>query len=123
MEHCIYKLRNLICRTNVKIDPSKAFDECKDFLLTVVKGLIVAATMTLFNMSDADDTPDNVPTQSRLHTDKKRVTLLSAVTDEIYEKFMKSTYNKREDGTINKDMVVEYNRSLLLSIGLFCMEF
>ena len=107
----------------MKIDPSKAFDECKDFLLTVVKGLIVAATMTLFNMSDADDTPDNVPTQSLLHTDEKRVTLLSAVTDEIYEKFMKSSYNRREDGTINKDMVVEYNRSLLLSIGLFCMEF
>ena len=51
----------------------------------MVKGLIVAATMTLFNMSDADDTPDNVPAQSRLHTDEKRVTLLSAVTNEFYK--------------------------------------
>ena len=106
----------------MKIDPSKAFDECEDFLLTVIEGLIVAATMTLFNMSDADDTPDNMPTQSWLQTDEERAAMLSAITDEIYDKFVKSTYNRREGGAINKDMIVEYNRSLL-SIGLFYMEF
>ena len=106
----------------MKIDPSKTLDECEDFLLTVIKRLIVIATMTLFNMSDADDTPDNIPTQSWLLTDEERAAMLSAITDEIYNKFVKSTYSRREGGTINKGMIVEYKRSLL-SIGLFYMEF
>lgn len=45
----LYQLWNLLGRTNIKAEPSKAFDECEDFLVTVVEGLIVTATMELLD--------------------------------------------------------------------------
>ena len=53
----MFQLRNLINRRNVKKDPSDDVNSSEDFIVTVVKGHILAAVMEAFGMSILEDQP------------------------------------------------------------------
>ena len=108
----------------MKIDPSKSFDECEDFLITVVEGLIVAAAMSLFKMSSIDEIPKDISEEFWLSTKEERTAKLNVLTDGIYDRFVKASYctTRVDDGDTTSDEIFDYSESLI-SIGLFYIEF
>jgi L1 cell adhesion molecule like protein len=114
----------LLGRTNVKADPSKAFDECEDFLLTVVEGLIVTAAMQILDMKSLDDVPHSniIPQNSWLCSDSERKNLLARVTKEIFVKYVKVCYCSDNNFEFQQDKTTQYQAELL-RIGLFYCEF
>ena len=80
----------------------------KTFLVTVVEGLIVTATMELLDMKTFDDIPTNdiIPQDAWLHSEPNRKDMLSSITDKLLDKFVKFRYNGDSDVSEN-DMVAE----------------
>ena len=106
----------------MKVDPSKAFDECDDFLITVIESFIVAGVMELFGMQSLDDIPQHssIPEDCWLMPSSQRRDVLSFVTDSFLKRFVNFSFN----GSIlcHQDKVVEYELQLI-RVGLFYTEY
>ena len=116
------QVRNLIGRSNVKIDPTKDFDACEDFLITVVKSLIVAGIMEMLNMKSLDNTPVSsiVPENCMEKRLQERKAILTIITKNFMEKLVKFQFNGSY--VPGEDLLVEY-QTQILSIGLFYLVY
>ena len=117
-------MKNLLDRRNVRNDPKKDFNACEDFLITVIKGLVISAAMDVTSINSLDDSPPNsrVPEDAWLLPNPEREQLLSLVIDQIMSKFVDFSYNSHDTTVRNKDLVTEYAKQLL-SLGLFYLEY
>ena len=101
----------------MKKDPSKDFDSCEDFFITVVRSLILVSCMTEFQMNGLDESPAEnvVSADAWLTSEDNRMSLLNDMCNSVVEKSVKFQY-------VNDALVTEYVLQLL-SIGMFYIEF
>ena len=123
MVHCIYQLRNLVGRSNVKRDPKKDFNSCEDFFFLLVKGLIPSAAMEILDMTSFDDSPDEhiVPVNIWLSSKTHREHEVFSVCNQIVQESVNLSFTS-DTGLSKEDGVREYAVQLL-SIGLFYLEY
>ncbi len=137
----LYQLRNLVNRSNVVVDPVKAFNACDDFLKLVVTCHILTASMEVLGMKSLGDTPSEVamsnPQNVWMETKTHRKAVLQGVCDKIVDEFLVFQYNEAavqsqdETDTTDEmhdanakptDLVKEYSKQVT-SLGTFYLQY
>ncbi len=97
----------------MKKDPSKGFDSCEDFFITVVHSLILCACMSEFEMNGLDESP----AKNLVSADAWPRSLINDLCNRVVEKSVKFQYVNDAPVQPCKDLVTEYGLQLL-SIGI-----
>ena len=103
----------------MKKDPSKDFDSCEDFFITVVHSLILCACLSEFEMNGLDESPAEnlVSADAWLTCEDYRRSLINDLCNRVVEKSVKFQYVNDAPVQPCKDLVTEYGLQLL-SIGI-----
>ena len=110
----LYQLRNRITRTNVVKDPSKNFNACDDFFITVISGHVIAAFSDL-NLS----TTNFNPSTAWMNTDEERKKILLDVSKKI-EKYVNFSFYDFPKPSEDKKRGYAIE---ILSLGCFYLEY
>ncbi len=110
----LYQLRNILGRTNVGKDPTKDFNSCDDFFLTVTSGHVIAAFYEVI--------PQHFdPSCDWMKTDDERKEILQKASANIVDSFVHFSF-KHPDSHCSDDSVQEYAIQIL-TLGCFYLEF
>ena len=103
--------------------PKNDFNACEDFIDTVNAGLVISAALTTFDMDDVSDNPSDTCLHDiwRLPDTERRDALMN-MCGQVYDKFIRFSYNSAPTVTSGSDGIHEY-RVQLLRMGSFFMEF
>ena len=96
-------------------DPKSDFNACEDFLITVVKGLVVSAAMNVAQ----------IPGDACLLPEQERKILYDVIINQVMSTFVDFSFNHNHDNTTDvgaEDLVTQYTKKLL-SVGLFYLEY
>ncbi len=124
-----FQLRNLVNRRNIRKDPHADVNASEDFFVSVTESHILAAAMTLLEMTSLDDEPSEkyFPAKSSELDPMQRRQLMLLAANDVIGNFVKldvsfadpqSAIGEKENG----DGVQEY-ASETLSLGLLYLEF
>lgn len=119
----LYQLRNKLNRTDVVKTPKNNFNACEDFIDIITAGLVISATLTTFHMDSVSDSPSDTNLQNlwTLPDNERRAALMS-MCEQVYDQFIRLSYDSAQASAMSTDGIFEYTIQLLRMASFF-MEF
>ena len=116
----LVQLRNLT-RRSLPQNPKNDVNTSDDFMDLILKGHILAATMTVLGIEDIDEIPSSLPSNLSSESSSMKKGILVGIVHEVVDKFvnidLSSTAKK---ATKEVDKVYEYARGTLSLLLLHC---
>ena len=107
----LYQIRNLLNRVNIPKRPKKNFDACKDFLSSVVEGILLTASLKVLGMNSLDDNPksDLIPDPENLWTETaEKPSLIVQIYSKILETVVSFYFNDSPKSCNDKVLRLHY---------------